>query len=205
MTVIYYAARLPRAYADGRHDTGTPAKDIMAGSTSSGDPHAEPADTLTLHTVGPAETAVVREENVGFDTIETLFDRVFGALPPVIAASDVDFAGAPHAIYTRMADDGSDFDVEIGFPVTSRFGPDVEEAGVRVSAGSLPGGEVARLTHFGGYDGLPKSWERLVTGIDESGRTMGGPVWEVYLSDPAETADPAELRTDIFALLAPEG
>ena len=175
----------------------------MAESAPSEDSFAPPADPIEFFTAPPSEAVMVRAEAVGFDDIGELFDRVFSILPGVIERSGVDLAGAPYALYTRMADDGADFDVEVGFPVTGFLGADIETSGLVVAAGSLPGGSLARLTHFGGYEGLPQTWERFVNGIREASRELGGPVWETYLSNPAETEDSSQLRTDLFAVVSP--
>jgi effector-binding domain-containing protein len=89
-------------------------------------------------------------------------------------------------------------------PVTEAAG--VEEAsGGEVVASSLPGGDVARLSHLGSYDRLSESWGRLGTWIGEQGRRPGPRFWEVYVTEPTPEADPASMRTDLYWLLDGDG
>ncbi|GEK03826.1 hypothetical protein TNCT1_61020 [Streptomyces sp. 1-11] len=69
------------------------------------------------------------------------------------------------------------------------------EAGAVV--GSLPGGRVARLTHFGSFDGLGASWERLGSWIQARGLSAGEDRWETYVTQPSPGMDPRDLRTEL--------
>ncbi|MCF1597761.1 GyrI-like domain-containing protein, partial [Streptomyces muensis] len=63
---------------------------------------------------------------------------------------------------------GATLDLEVGFVTDRAVQP---EAGVVV--GSLPGGRVARLTHFGSFEGLGASWERLLSWMQARGLSAG--------------------------------
>ncbi|MFF3166410.1 GyrI-like domain-containing protein [Streptomyces sp. NPDC003273] len=63
--------------------------------------------------------------------------------------------------------------------------------------GSLPGGRVARLTHFGSFDGLGASWERLGSWIQARGLSAGEDRWETYVTQPSPGMDPRDLRTEL--------
>ena len=62
-----------------------------------------------------------------------------------------------------------------------------------------PAGLVATTVYFGPYNLMAPAHEAIHRWARESGHTLAGPSWEVYghWSD-----DPAELRTDIFYLVA---
>lgn len=82
--------------------------------------------------------------------------------------------------------------MEVGFVTDRAVQP---EAGVVV--GSLPGGRVARLTHFGSFDGLGASWERLHSWMLARGLTAGEDRWETYTTQPSPDMDPRDLRTGL--------
>jgi AraC family transcriptional regulator len=67
----------------------------------------------------------------------------------------------------------------------------------------VAGGEYARTTHTGPYNGLGRTYtEFLGQWLPRSGRELrDAPCFEVYLNDPQST-DPEDLLTDIYAPLA---
>ncbi|GGK68176.1 GyrI-like domain-containing protein [Ornithinimicrobium pekingense] len=134
-------------------------------------------------------TAVVRA-TVRMDEISQVFDRAY----PLVASTLEQQGGRPlEAIGYYPSMPSETIDVEAGFTTAA---PATDEGDVVVS--SLPGGDVARLTHLGPYDTLAESWERLGRWVAEQGRRPGRGVWEVYVSEPTPDSDPATLRTDIY-------
>jgi len=116
-----------------------------------------------------------------------LYGEIMGALQPKGAAP----SGMPFARYHGMG--GNDVDVECGIPLTEP----VESEG-RVTAGELPAGKTATVTHVGPYDQLPTSWSALMDWVQAEGLKPNGAPWEVYATDPTQESDPAKWRTNIF-------
>jgi AraC family transcriptional regulator len=56
--------------------------------------------------------------------------------------------------------------------------------------------------HYGPYDTLADTYVAVETWIEEAGRSIGGPPWEVYLTDPGERPDPATWETQVVVPLA---
>jgi effector-binding domain-containing protein len=76
------------------------------------------------------------------------------------------------------------------------------ECGVQIESdgnSSTPAGLVATIAYFGPYDQMKPAHEEIHRYVRTHGHQIAGPSWEVYghWSD-----DPAQLRTDIFYLLA---
>lgn len=67
----------------------------------------------------------------------------------------------------------------------------------------LRGGDYARYTHIGSFEGLPSAWQRLMgEWVPASGRRLAdSPSFEIYRSD-MRTTPKDELRTDIYVPLA---
>ena len=143
--------------------------------------------------VDAAATAVISDV-VPMAEVAQFFDRAFSTLPVALAEQGVTPLGAAFALYHSLP--GDTLDLSVGFP-TDR---DVEPTG-EVHPSRLPAGHVARLVHHGSFEELGASWERLRTWIDETGRSAGGVLWEVYLTQPTPEMDPAELRTELNWLL----
>ena len=59
-----------------------------------------------------------------------------------------------------------------------------------------------RLAHFGSFDGLGSSWERLGSWIKAQGLSAGPQRWEFYVTRPSPEMNPSDLRTDLTWPLA---
>lgn len=74
-------------------------------------------------------------------------------------------------------------------------------AGEGVELEELPAVEAATLLYRGPYDGMEASWRRLMEWVGTSGQQPGGPLREIYLSDP-DTVAPQDLLTELVVPLA---
>jgi AraC family transcriptional regulator len=63
---------------------------------------------------------------------------------------------------------------------------------------TLPGGPAAVAVHMGPYDKLQDTYAAMERWMQERGVRAAGAPWESYITDPAEHADPANWRTDVF-------
>lgn len=179
---------------------------MTSSPTPSGYPDlgATPLAEVTLIDAPAVPTAVVRSQGVAMASIAGLFDATFGSAFPELFARGVAPAGTPFALYTRLTE-GPDAvaDVEIGFPLSAplaeKLGESALDAGdLRIEASELPAGEIAVVSHVGGYDGLGEAWGRLMGEIGGMGRSPGLPFWECYVTEPSPDMDPATLRTDLY-------
>lgn len=78
--------------------------------------------------------------------------------------------------------------------------------GLDLRTDHVVGGEYAVVTHLGPYDGLGEAWGTFCKeALPALGReTAPGPTFEMYVND-CSTVPPAEVRTDLFVPLKPEG
>ncbi|WP_067568693.1 GyrI-like domain-containing protein [Nocardia acidivorans] len=142
-----------------------------------------------LVTLDPVVTAAVRA-TVPLSGLRDFFDASFGALGGAVAAQRLDIKGPAFGLYRGAG--GDPLDVEVGFAV----GGPVEPTGA-VIASSLPGGRVARVIHFGGFDGLTSSWTELQAWIESQGLVPAAHRWEVYITQPSPDMNPDDLRTEL--------
>jgi AraC-like DNA-binding protein/effector-binding domain-containing protein len=68
----------------------------------------------------------------------------------------------------------------------------------KVMADTLPGGPAAVTTHSGPYENLPDAYAAIQEWMDSAGLVAAGAPWEVYVTDPADYADPRDWRTDVI-------
>ncbi|MFH0750268.1 MAG: GyrI-like domain-containing protein [Chloroflexota bacterium] len=66
----------------------------------------------------------------------------------------------------------------------------------------LPGGTLAVGWHMGPYDTIGETYGALMGWIGEQGRTVAGPMWEVYWTNPDDEPDPALWRTEVIVPVA---
>jgi effector-binding domain-containing protein len=89
------------------------------------------------------------------------------------------------------------FDFEVGFPVS---GP-VTPTG-RVKMSKLPATKVARTIYQGSYEGIGAAWGEFCDWVETEGLDAEESLWEIYLSGPESSPDPATWRTELNRPLA---
>lgn len=119
------------------------------------------------------------------------FDHAFSTLGAAIG-TQFQVTGPAFAYHLRRPGDTAE--LEVGFPVPAPFSLD---PAVPIVCSSLPGGTVARWVHHGSFDGLPGAWEAFLQSIEEQGYRPGPSMWEIYVTEPTPTMDPADLRTEL--------
>jgi AraC family transcriptional regulator len=62
----------------------------------------------------------------------------------------------------------------------------------------LPGGPAAATTHAGPYDTLSEAYAAVQEWIEKERLAVAGAPWECYVTDPGETPDPKDWKTDVF-------
>ncbi|MGD9885884.1 MAG: GyrI-like domain-containing protein [Reyranella sp.] len=86
-------------------------------------------------------------------------------------------------------------DMEIGTIVARPFA-----ARSDVVPSDLPAGRAAHFRLEGSFDGMPGAWQTLFDWCKAEQLALSGINWEIY--SPWEGVDPAQLETDLYALLA---
>ena len=160
----------------------------------------QPRTEVAWVDVADVPVATVRYDGITQDALVTCIDEGFNVLRAAIDAGVVAPAGSPLAVY--HGDPSATFDAEIAFPVVTALTGEFEHAGVVVRPSVLAGGRYATVTHLGGYDGLGPAWGNLLGAVGAAGEQPAGRYVEVYLTEPSPEADPATMRTELFAPLA---
>jgi len=78
-------------------------------------------------------------------------------------------------------------------PVAQRLAPKG-----RVVADKVEGGLAATIMHFGPYALLDRSYEQLVSWMQQHGHEMAGPPREVFWLGPTEVNDPNCYETEVI-------
>lgn len=157
----------------------------------------DPADVEVLD-LAPRAALAIRFETAPRE----LGNRLGEALPRIaryLEEKGIPMEGPPFTRYLAHDEEAGTFTVEAGLPV-----PEPAEGTDEILSVTLPGGPTARLVFQGHYERLGEAHSALMQWLERENRPPSGPPWEVYVSDPGEVTDPAQLRTDIYQPLAPE-
>lgn len=142
----------------------------------------------------PAQLALTVRKRVKMREVAQGMGEAFGALMGHAGATGARFTGPPFSLYPEMPSE------EFTFFVCMPVAPGAV-AGEGVELEELPAVEAATLLYKGPYDGMKSSWQSLMEWVGASGRQPGGPLREIYLSDP-ETVAPQDLLTELVVPLA---
>jgi 4,4'-diaponeurosporenoate glycosyltransferase len=157
---------------------------------------AKPAPTITIVAL-TAQPAIVRRIQARPAELEGRLRSAILAMLAEATAGGLDLAGPPFVRYHAR---GELWDVEAGLPVVKA---PPATPGAATQPATLPAGDAATLVHVGPYPQLPAAHEALARWAAASKRTAAGAGWEVYLTNPITTPDPARARTKLFLPLAP--
>jgi effector-binding domain-containing protein len=137
-------------------------------------------------------TAVVRTK-APFPEIASAQRSARAAVDAALPSLQVGPVGRPCTRFRTPAKEA--LDMEIGTIVGQLFQPKGE-----VVSSDLPAGRAAHLLLKGSFEGLPGAWQSLFEWCKAKKLELTGINWEIYT--PWEGVDPAELETDLYALLA---
>ncbi|HDQ08670.1 MAG TPA: transcriptional regulator [Methanoculleus sp.] len=104
-----------------------------------------------------------------------------------------------HDEMMRAQEEGT-ADIEVAIPVAGLPAgavPASKEGGGTITCYRLPGGPMATAVHKGPYETSESAYNALFRWISVHGKTITGPIREVYLNDPAEVGEEGAL-TEIF-------
>ena len=131
------------------------------------------------------------------------YEEIAIMLPQIvqhIIEKGVQIAGPPvfvchetSAEEVKKADSEGNADVEVAWPVAVKM-----EGADEMTCYELSGGKMAKIVHKGPYQECESTYEKLFAWIAQNGKTIAGPLREVYLNDPREVPE-EEILTEIYA------
>lgn len=156
-------------------------------------PAPEVAPDVTVAEL-PAQPAIVRTIRAKPAALAGEMTRTILALIETATRKQLEVTGPPFARYVTRGDGDQPFVVEVGLPLARAAKGDLGE-GTR--ALTLPGGPAATLVFKGRHEDLPRAHAALDRWLAAHKRRAAGARWEVYLTNPISTPDPAAQRTQI--------
>ena len=93
----------------------------------------------------------------------------------------------------QKADEASTADIEVAVPVSGS--PQENDI---IKFYEIKGGSMAKIIHKGAYEACKPTYDKLFSWIKQKGKTINGPIREVYLTDPREVGEEDNI-TEIYA------
>jgi effector-binding domain-containing protein len=146
---------------------------------------------VTVKELQPQQVVSIRLR--GLSTIGEVMGPTLGELFEYVGKSGGFPAGPPFCIYHDTEAKGDDMEYDVCIPV----GQPLTATG-RIDAYELPGGPAAATMHVGPYTDVGGAYQALMGWIQAHGHETAGPPREIYLTDPNQVEDPAQLRTEVL-------
>ena len=143
---------------------------------------------VTRRTLTAQPTLVVRRKI----TLAQVAQELAGILPRVFTFAQqtgIPLAGPPFTRYLEMGRGTATIEAGFAVGVAGKSEGDIV-------ASELPGGNAAVAIHVGAYDRLEDTHAIVATWLDAQKLAAGAP-WEVYVTDPGETPDPKDWKTEV--------
>jgi len=135
------------------------------------------------------QTAAVVRGTLAIPDLPAFFAEAFHKVINAAGKAGVSVTGPPFGYYPEMPTNM--VTLEAGFPTS---GP-VDDGDVHTLV--LPGGKAIEGVHVGPFETMEQTYNELFSWTAEQGLEMGSAMWELYLTDPKASPDPATWETRI--------
>lgn len=149
-----------------------------------------------VDTIAPKMTVIYCKDSAAtFDRIGLKLGKIYGTkLPEYIKKNNLKTTGAPMAWYKNQK---GPFFFEAGIPVNKAGSKPVKGVQIR----QLSAGKALIVHFFGPFEMLPQGYDAVKEWMKENKKTLAGPSYEMYITDPIDKngkpVDPYKIKTDI--------
>ena len=150
-----------------------------------------PTSAIERRVLAKEQSILFIQRRIPLTDLQQTMGECFGTLYGHGQRADLPIAGAPIARYVSTG--AGLWTVDFAMPLMVPA-----EATGEIQSGALVSGPVAFAVHEGPYDQLPETNAAIEKWIEAHGYSVGGPPWEAYVTDPGQTPDPADWRTEVF-------
>jgi effector-binding domain-containing protein len=144
---------------------------------------------MEIKEIAPQKAVVIRAE-VRMEGIAGAIDTILPELGGYLGSHGMAPSGPPFTRYISV--ENGDMVIESGMPVTAEV-----EGNGRVTPIELPGGSVVETWHIGSYATLGETYAAMERWIADQGLASAGPTWEVYWTNPVETPNVSDWKTQV--------
>jgi DNA-binding transcriptional MerR regulator len=147
---------------------------------------------VIAHRRVPATQAAAITSTVDVGDLEAWYHGAVGELVATLSAQGVPASGPPGGIYANEVFTEERGGAALFVPVTG----EVRSVG-RVTPISVPGAELAVITHHGSHNDLDRAYGALAAYVTEHAVAVDGLIREYYVVGPQDTNDDSTWRTEV--------
>jgi effector-binding domain-containing protein len=153
-------------------------------------------DGLTQHSGGFYMYMTTASRNAP-KALSAKIGRILPQVHLYMEENQIAMTGSPMTVYNQIDEQNGTVIISCGIPTSNRIITTPES---EVLCGFLPSQNAIKTTLRGNYKHLPEAWEAAKSYIAENGYAMPGNAqpFEVYVTDPGETQNPAEWVTEVY-------
>jgi len=143
----------------------------------------------------PQPAIALKKTAVHMDHIADVVTQGFSELEEYVAAQGREIVSAPYLAYMNCSEDFSQFDIELGMPVSEAVSTD----GDFYMSQSCEGKAIV-TTHKGAYKDIDAAYNALMDYAKENELEMTGVYYDYYIDDPAVTPEEELLTQVVFPI-----
>lgn len=138
------------------------------------------------------KVVTVRDSGATKD-IPAMLGKMYGEIGAEMQKNGVQQTGPVFAIYHFYSPER--IDMEAGVPVDKVITTDKKG---RVRSWEMPAGNAVVAHYYGAYDKMDQTYGALQSYLKEHNKTLAGPMWEEYVTDPGVEKDTAKWYSRIY-------
>ena len=139
----------------------------------------------------PGQIYIGIKEKCAVQEIGMKMGEFYGELMEFVQKSNIKMTNPPFSIYYSEPTDSFEFAACI--PVENK----IKTVG-RIKFGEIKKGQVAFANYFGDYKKITEAHKSLKKWITQNNKTIVGPPWEEYITDPTVEKDTAKWLTKVY-------
>jgi len=136
--------------------------------------------------------AVTMKDECAMNKLSSKMMEMYPELMSYLSKNNVDISGPPFAIYHESETEGNTI-LECGLPIKSKI-----EGKDKINFLEIAPTKTIMASHFGHYNTVKITYDKLLNYITENGIEVTGVPWEMYITDPIKEPDQSKWETKVY-------
>lgn len=132
-------------------------------------------------------------DSVHATEMDNVHGKMYAKINRFMDSNNVEISGSPLVVYHFWSD--TLIDMEAGIPIKDSMY--IVNNG-KIKLNKIEAGNVVTAIHYGHYDRLPETYFGINEWMRKNKVVVRGPLWEVYITDPATESDTKKWQTAIY-------
>jgi len=141
----------------------------------------------------PAFSAVLIMTKANMEEMQNAMAQNYAKLMSFIQEKGLEMTGFPFTLYHSWDSAGNTV-FEAGIPINKA----PKKTNSDITFREIKSFKALKIIHWGPYEELMQTYEKMMTYMEENGLEMNGPTLEIYATDPQQEPDMSKWETQIF-------